>query len=105
MELREFAEKVIEVDVEWMGETVTMGIRPGYWTNERVAELSVPLPSDDEERARLIGMWVGLIATWDITEKGKPLPITAANIAKLPQMLFASIPEAFADKIRAEGKT
>lgn len=112
MELSTFTEKVIEVDVPWFGETITMGLRPGVWTTERMYALLFPAELTEDEiktgvepgdkEAQSV---VDTIASWDITENGKPWPVSLANVKKLPQALIAAIPEALAKHIRDEGKT
>ena len=112
MELSTFHEKVIPVEVEWFGETIVMGLRPGVWTTERMYALLFPTPLTEDEIAA--GFAVGdkeaqavadTIASWDITENGKPWAVSPENIKKLPQALIAAIPEALAQHIRDEGKT
>ena len=112
MELSTFHEKVIPVEVEWFGETVVMGLRPGVWTTERMYSLLFPTALTDEEIAAGVAVGdkeaqavVETIASWDITQDGKPWPVIIENIKLLPQALIAAIPEALAKHIRDEGKT
>lgn len=105
MELKGFMEKVIEVEVVWFGEKIAMGIRPGVWTTERLVSMLAPMADTDADRIRNAEAIADTIAWWDITEDGERWPVTAENVAKLPQGLITAIPDALAEKVRAEGKT
>lgn len=72
--------------VEYMGEEVSFQYRPAMITPENYKVMS-----DGQNVDELGTFFEGILASWDLTNEGQPLPITAANVAKLPLALLRAI--------------
>lgn len=83
MELKTFSEKVVDIELDWFGETIAVGIRPGVRTYGSSAGKAADL-EDSERPLRDPQDIADMIAYWDITHDGKPWPVTAKNVARLP---------------------
>lgn len=106
-------EKVRTIQVTWEDETVEVGVYPGRYTPDLVAEVANTQAeaeaADTQEKSEAALQRMGeavasLLAYWDVYEDdkalaaGKRLPVTAANIASFPlafvQEVMTSVGEA-----------
>lgn len=72
--------------VDFMGEEVRFTYRPAMITSAHFKTLTQG--ADEDELAEL---FVGIIASWDLTDDGRELPVTIENVKKLPLALFRAI--------------
>lgn len=70
-------------NVEYMGETVNFTYRPAMITPE-----NYKLMVNGQDADELGEFFAGILASWDLTNGGSPLEITAANVSKLPLPLL-----------------
>lgn len=113
MKVSQFREKVIEVVIDWHGERIEVGIRPGLWSTELYSALIMAAVMQDadviaEHKAALAES----IAHWGLTDDdGKQLPVTDDLTFKLgkktypiPADFILRIPVAVKDRFADEGE-
>lgn len=91
------------IPVEVNNVTFNVAYRPGNTSLKRQAELQKRMrtlqaqrDADEEEQAEEVGkLFCEMVCNWDLTSKGKPLPITAKVVTEtLPGAVFSAIMEA-----------
>lgn len=73
-------------EVKYMDETIKFTYRPAMITPENYRVMSEGQNVED-----LGTFFEGILASWDLLDNGQPLPITAANIARLPLAVLRAI--------------
>lgn len=93
MDFKQFRSKVVDVPVEWDGETFTVGYCPREILDEDLKFLGGDAESDGDETrdARImVPQLVRLVRRWDLTWDGEPWPATADSFAMIePPMRLA----------------
>lgn len=103
MKLSKMREAVIVAQVEWLGETVDIGVKPGLWTQEVVDGFRVQGEVDADDSA--YEALCKVIAWWDVLDAdGERLPVTVENMKTMPVLFLARIPLGLAEAISESGK-
>jgi hypothetical protein len=87
------------VEVKWRNEVFRIDYKPGQLTGERLAGWAAKLreiSSDEEFMPAYAANLAEIIVGWDVTETadGEPLPVTAAQLNRLPHALLREIERA-----------
>lgn len=92
------------VSVEFYGETVTIDYRPAAMTVE-VEELIFGDPvAGEDAKARILSGFAKVIASWDVTSEGEPVPVTVETLREVPRdLLFGALRKIGEDQ--SPGKT
>ena len=90
MEITTVLNETRELNFEFQGQRSRILYYPNCYTLEFVQQIAEA--GNDVELAAQVA--AKLIADWELTENGKPLPPTAEGIQRLPVMLLRAIEEA-----------
>lgn len=80
MDLNAIASKTATTEVPFLGETVRLDYRPALLTRDRLAALDAENVDEDTAATFLCDVLAG----WDLTNDGEPLPITVEGLGKVP---------------------
>jgi hypothetical protein len=103
VKLSKMRDTVITTEVEWLGQTVEVGVRPGLWTQEVVDgfRMQGEVDADDSAYESL----ATVIAWWDVLDADdERIPVTVENLRAMPVLFLARIPLALAEAIADSGK-
>lgn len=90
LDLDQLQKRSARVTVEYGEDTVVLTYRPeriDAATARRLRKL-VESPEQEEDLVEILAV---LIADWDITQSGKPLPVTPESLRKIPIALMGSL--------------
>jgi hypothetical protein len=101
MELRNIVTNTASATVYMFGESLNFKYRPALLTTEAIGRL------ENMNDAQEIGkFYVELITSWDLTQAGEPVEITAEVFASLPMSLLRDMSKAMmsGEGIKEAGK-
>ncbi len=82
------------VAVEFEGETIQVRFRPGLVTTNWQQAAAKVKPEDPDE---LYSLLCEVVSGWDLTEEGKPFPVSVESLRRLPLRLVYDITAAIID--------
>ena len=103
MDLQNIAKNTASASVEFLGETLKFRYRPAAITTETFSKVQ-----NTEDEDEFITLFCQIVADWDMTSNGEPVPVNKTVLRNLPVQLLRVIMGAIMDdgpkKASEEGK-
>lgn len=87
-DLSELKSMTRSVTVDFFGVPIEVQYRPAAMTVELEERLFAGAPEGEDARSWVLAGFQQVIAGWDVTEGGEPVPITAEGLRQVPSRVL-----------------